>query len=105
MMGHAVESPKKKEGPTKAQSQSYITNPPTDAVVGRVGGNWRNPCEHCLPREMVIDSDNLMNVIPQVGELMINYQEVLAHRAACTTQGNPRKTIVYSVWFNSCSPQ
>jgi hypothetical protein len=58
MMGHAVESSNKKEGPMKAQSQTYITNPPTDAVVGRAGGNWRNPCEHCLPCEMVVISEH-----------------------------------------------
>jgi hypothetical protein len=26
-----------------------------------------------------------MNIIPQVCELMTNYQQVLTHRAACTT--------------------
>jgi hypothetical protein len=91
MTGHAVESSKKKEGPTKAQSQSYITNPPTDAVVGRAGGNWRNPREHCPPREMVVVSDDLMNIIPQVNELMKNYQQVLTLRAACKTHKEIRE--------------
>jgi hypothetical protein len=72
MMGHAVESLKKR-GMMKAQSQSYITNPPTYAVVGQTGGNWRNPCEHCLPHEMVVVSYELMNGIPQVAELISNY--------------------------------
>jgi hypothetical protein len=98
MTGHAVESSKTKEGPTKAQSQSYITNPPTEAVVGRAGGNWRNPSEHCPPHEMVVVSDDLMNIIPQVCELMTNYQHVLAHHAACTTH----KEIQEKRLFTAC---
>jgi hypothetical protein len=98
MTGHAVERSKKKEGPTKAQSQSYITNPPTDAVVGRDGGNWRNPYEHCPPCERWFVSDNLMNTIPQVCELMANYQQVLAHCATCITH----KEIQEKRLFTAC---
>jgi hypothetical protein len=87
-----------KLGLTKAQSQSYIANPPTDAVVGGAGGNLRNPCEHCLPHEMVVVSDNLMNAIPQGGELMTNYQQVLALCATCTTH----KEIQEKHLFTAC---
>jgi hypothetical protein len=80
MTGHALDIGKKTDGPTKSQSQSYITNPPTDAVVGRVGGNWRNLREHCPPREMVTVSDDLMRSLPQVAMLMDNYGVAISER-------------------------
>jgi hypothetical protein len=83
MTGHALDNGKKTDGPTKSQSQSYITNPPTDAVVGHAGGNWRNLREHCPPREMVAVSDNLMCSLPQVAMLMENYEVAITERREC----------------------
>jgi hypothetical protein len=70
----------KPNSPTKSQSQSYITNPPTDAVVGRAGGNWRNLHEHCPPHKMVAVSGELMCGIPQVAMLMENYGAAISEQ-------------------------
>jgi hypothetical protein len=96
MTGHALDNGKKTDGPTKSQSQSYITNPPTDAVVGHAGGNWRNPREHCPPREMVAVSDDLMRSLPQVAMLMENYELAITERRKCKTHKEIQEKRLYT---------
>jgi hypothetical protein len=62
---------------------SYITNPPTDGVVGRAGGKWTNPSAYCPPRETIVVQDDLIGQIPKVAWFMQNYHEVQVKRSAC----------------------
>jgi hypothetical protein len=83
MTGHSKETGNKSDGPIKSQAMSYITNPPTDGVVSRAGGNWKQPGAHYPPRETVIVSSNMLLQIPQVAHLIDNYTGVQASRANC----------------------
>jgi hypothetical protein len=97
MTGHALDNGEKTDGPTKSQSQSYITNQPTDAVVGHAGGNWRNPHEHCPPCKMVAVSDELMHGIPQVAMLMENYEVAVSEQRKCKTHKEIKEKRLYTM--------
>jgi hypothetical protein len=62
---------------------SYITNPPTDGVVSRAGGNWKEPGAHYPPHETVIVHSSILQGIPQVAQLIANYNFVQETRANC----------------------
>jgi hypothetical protein len=83
MTGHTKDSGNKSDGPTKSQAMSYITNPPTDGVVGRAGGDCKDSAAHCPPRETVHVSSGLLQKIPQVDQLMHNLIDIQAKRALC----------------------
>ena len=72
-------------GASAAQMKSYITNPPSDAVVGRAGGNPKQPEAHQPPRVTVEVVSSMLSQIQQVNELKETLEDLKRKKAACNS--------------------
>jgi len=94
MTGHATQGRKGKEtsGPTTAQLNHYVTNPPVDCVVQRANGDPDNPISYRVDREQCTDQhlETLLDSIPRVRDFRGSLKR--AHRAFDQCQSYTEKT-------------
>jgi hypothetical protein len=80
LSGHKTSS---KDQGSKAQQESYLTNPPINAMVAAAGGDHTCPESHQPPRTTVIVPDELLQLI--FPALIMTRKNVYARYFACTT--------------------